>query len=467
MTYIRLLVLSAYIIAIAFSISSISMVFAGVSTLDRCRNSVYACMAFLFAGKLAMQLFLIERAHIANIHCPRRRDDPVWWISMSFVCVSVVALSVWTCLNPVYYMNTTTGRCMKGLPPNVVAPLQAYEVAVNLALTAVFIRILQKSKQRSALSGRRESICNVRAKIESVVGKFKTSITKAKTTSESVVQVTKPPSSSEPGFPRSSSSPAPDEITETKKDLDVEAVAITLPASTRGKNKLRNLAGKSLMGTLAILAWSITNNVIFYVTKGHEVAWLCFVQCNIDFTLSVIVLHWLTSDTKTTDFGSAITEMPSAAARTLAPKRRDTMITASEDDDDDDEADLDSETTTEDEEIEEITNNCKQDEHARKPSSTQGSWRKYSILSIATPAAAAGTAAAAAAKALWIRRASSVALPPGIKFFTAPFAASGSSGDARPGPNVDGDADTEDYHSRRSYSTTISRSSSVSTSSTT
>lgn len=65
-------------------------------------------------------------------------------------------------------------------------------------------------------------------------------------------------------------------------ESDADEVAI-LPASTR-PSRLRNLALKSLIGTLFFLGWTITNSIIFYVMQGREHAWLCYVQCNLDGT---------------------------------------------------------------------------------------------------------------------------------------------------------------------------------------
>lgn len=147
MNYIRLLVLSSYLLAIAFSVCSAGFVLHGIRDFDLCRNAIYVCIGFLFTGKTVTQLFLIERAHVANINYMRRRDDPIWWISMGISGLAVISLTVWTCRNPVYYMSFEDGRCRKGLPPNVVGPIQAYEILLNLVLTVTFVKMLQRSKK--------------------------------------------------------------------------------------------------------------------------------------------------------------------------------------------------------------------------------------------------------------------------------------------------------------------------------
>ncbi|CAC9885648.1 unnamed protein product [Aureobasidium pullulans] len=224
--------------------------------------SIYFCIAFLFVGRLTTQWFLIERAHIANLDYLRRRDDPIWILST--VCVGVFAtfLFVWAFLNPVAYIANSDGRCRKGIPPEVVAPLEIYESITYIMLTGVFVVMLRRTRQ-----------CEL---FPSVPERFTTFSRKLSRFSH----VTRPGSA--------------------KKSADIEEVeidtfssAIILPASTR-PCKLRGLAYKSLIGTILILGWGVINSTIFYVTGGREHVWLCFMQCNMD----ICVLHWLTANPK-------------------------------------------------------------------------------------------------------------------------------------------------------------------------
>lgn len=232
-----------------------------------------------------MQLFLIERAHVANINYLRRRDDPVWWVNMIFSAVAVIALTVWTYLNPVYFMSPEDGRCRNGLPPNVVGPLQAYELVLNTILTINFLRLLKRAKQ-------------VRTKQQAMVGRPLQSFDESK---EEIAPNSVPERSTRPPLgshrttfdsiatqmanfriiPVPSVMTVPGEKMDGAQAVDLESAHIVLPAS-KGQTRLRNLARKSLVGTLLMLCWSLANNIIFYVTKGRENAWVCFIQCNFD-----------------------------------------------------------------------------------------------------------------------------------------------------------------------------------------
>lgn len=154
-------------------------------------------------------------------------------------------------LNPVAYMANNDGRCRKGLPREVVAPLEVYEIVTYIVLTGVFIMILRRTRRTELFP--------------SVPERF---ITFGKALNR-INHVGRPSSS-------------------TNKNADVELVevdttsdVVVLPASTR-PCRIRGLAHKSLIGTFLILGWGVINSTIFYVTGGREHVWLCFTQCNMD-----------------------------------------------------------------------------------------------------------------------------------------------------------------------------------------
>ncbi|KAH0354621.1 hypothetical protein KCU81_g1285, partial [Aureobasidium melanogenum] len=282
-SWIRSLVYASYIVSIAFFITSIAISGVGIQTSGFCRTAIYFCIGFLFTGRLTTQLFLIERAHIANLDYLRRRDDPMWILSTACVGVFATFLLVWAFLNPVAYIANNDGRCRKGIPPAVVAPLEIYEAVTYAVLTGVFIVMLRRTRRTELFP--------------SVPERF---VTFGKTLNRL----------SHIGRPSS-----------VKKGVDAHAVevdsnlsGIVLPASTR-PCKLRGLACKSLIGTILILGWGVINSTIFYVTGGRERVWLCFTQCNMDIFLSVCVLHWLTANPKELERSMrgtrpSITELP-------------------------------------------------------------------------------------------------------------------------------------------------------------
>lgn len=249
-SWIRFLVYASYIVSIAFFITSISISGVGIQTGGFCRTAIYFCIGFLFIGRLTTQLFLIERAHIANLDYLRRRDDPIWILSTACVGIFASFLLIWAFLNPVAYIANNDGRCRKGIPPAVVAPLEIYEVVTYVVLTGVFIMMLRRTRRTELFPPVPERFVTFGKKLNRLS------------------HVARPGS--------------------IKKGVDTHAVefdstasGIVLPASTR-PCKLRGLAYKSLIGTILILGWGVINSTIFYVTGGREYVWLCFTQCNMD-----------------------------------------------------------------------------------------------------------------------------------------------------------------------------------------
>jgi len=265
-SWIRFLVYASYIVSIAFFITAISISGVGIRTNGFCRTAIYFCIGFLFMGRLTTQLFLIERAHVANLDYLRRRDDPIWLLSTASVGFFATFLLIWMFLNPVAYIANSDGRCRKGLPREVVAPLEVYEIVTYIVLTGVFIMILRRTRRTELFP--------------SVPERF---VTFGKALNRL----------SHVGRPGS-----------MRKNNDVELVevdptshGVILPASTR-PCELRGVAYKSLIGTFLILGWGVINSTIFYIFDGREHVWLCFAQCNMDIFLSVCVLHWLTANPK-------------------------------------------------------------------------------------------------------------------------------------------------------------------------
>ena len=159
-------------------------------------------------------------------------------------------LLIWMFLNPVAYMANNDGRCRKGLPREVVAPLEAYEIVTYIVLTGVFIMILRRTRRTELFP--------------SVPERF-TTFGKALNRISHV------------GRPSSTNKTTDVELVEVDTSSDV----VVLPASTR-PCRIRGLAHKSLIGTFLILGWGVINSTIFYVTGGREHVWLCFTQCNMD-----------------------------------------------------------------------------------------------------------------------------------------------------------------------------------------
>jgi hypothetical protein len=167
-------------------------------------------------------------------------------------------LLIWMFLNPVAYMANNDGRCRKGLPREVVAPLEVYEIVTYIVLTAVFIMILRRTRRTELFPSVPERFVTFGKALNRI---------------------------SHIGRPGSSKKIADAELVE----VDSTAIGIVLPASTR-PCRIRGLAHKSLIGTFLILGWGVINSTIFYITGGREHVWLCFTQCNMDSKFSALSL---------------------------------------------------------------------------------------------------------------------------------------------------------------------------------
>ncbi|KAI7829396.1 hypothetical protein BC939DRAFT_500239 [Gamsiella multidivaricata] len=61
------------------------------------------------------------------------------------------------------------------------------------------------------------------------------------------------------------------------------------------KGKLRDVARRTLMGSLVALALSTANVLTLVLFKGQERGLICLASCTVDVTLNAISIHWVTS----------------------------------------------------------------------------------------------------------------------------------------------------------------------------
>ncbi|KAG0262015.1 hypothetical protein BG011_000439 [Mortierella polycephala] len=61
------------------------------------------------------------------------------------------------------------------------------------------------------------------------------------------------------------------------------------------KGKLRNVARRTLLGSLIALLLSSANIFTLVYFNGHERGLICLVSCTVDVTLNAITIHWVTS----------------------------------------------------------------------------------------------------------------------------------------------------------------------------
>ncbi|GJJ75322.1 hypothetical protein EMPS_07680 [Entomortierella parvispora] len=61
------------------------------------------------------------------------------------------------------------------------------------------------------------------------------------------------------------------------------------------KGKLRDVARRTLMGSVIALCLSTANVFTLVLFKGHERGLICLASCTVDVTLNAMTIHWVTS----------------------------------------------------------------------------------------------------------------------------------------------------------------------------
>ncbi|KAF9404231.1 hypothetical protein BGZ94_004282 [Podila epigama] len=70
---------------------------------------------------------------------------------------------------------------------------------------------------------------------------------------------------------------------------------IGLKKASPTKRALREVAKRSLIGSIVALVLSTANIAILVIFEGHQRSMFCLASCSIDVTLNAIAIHWVTS----------------------------------------------------------------------------------------------------------------------------------------------------------------------------
>ncbi|GAB7322850.1 hypothetical protein MBLNU13_g05411t3 [Cladosporium sp. NU13] len=265
-SFIRILVFLIYTFAITF-VATAAILQSGLdlSTLPSCRAAVYICLVFYVGSKVLVQLFLVERAHAVRYRLKRRLQDWMWLVS-----VAIIVLGFGTIAGVAFaYPFADIGddfKCRIGVPRKVTVPLIIYDILINVALTAVFVVLLQPllrfQEQQKA------------------IGMHLADDDDKTQTKTSVPHIH-------------------DRLRSTESDIELTA-STSQPISRidahPSVNSLKILVYKSLAGAVAIMLPTVINLGLLFRWKGQEQGWLCFTLCTLDVTWNVAVLHYLTVD---------------------------------------------------------------------------------------------------------------------------------------------------------------------------
>lgn len=210
-----------YVLAICLISSTGILIFAWDFTNETlCKWAIYVCLIFYLGSKVAMYLFLVERAHL--IRCLPRARDMVFLLGTTIVLLGFGALITLAFLHPDTALSPLDGRCRIGLPPLFITPLLAYDVTINVVLTFLFIFFTRKYTR--FLTWRQSFRMMSSVLPYRPLGRF---------------------------------------------THDQEGM-------------LKLMVAKSLLGNVAVVIPTITNLVILFKLHGFELGWLCFTMCIID-----------------------------------------------------------------------------------------------------------------------------------------------------------------------------------------
>ncbi|KAK5702506.1 hypothetical protein LTR17_022254 [Elasticomyces elasticus] len=157
--FIRLLPYSLYLFGMLFNTAA-ALSINGTFNLGRakdCKGMMYNCLVFFVLTKTSVQLFLIERAHAVRANVRDRLHDWVWLTFVFILVVGFGTIAILGFMAPVGVVDPDDGQCRIGLPRTSLLVLMTYDILISVALTVVFVILLQQRLLVSLLRIRKSS----------------------------------------------------------------------------------------------------------------------------------------------------------------------------------------------------------------------------------------------------------------------------------------------------------------------
>ncbi|KAL5399238.1 hypothetical protein PMIN06_000986 [Paraphaeosphaeria minitans] len=215
-----------------------------LTSSNLCYSAIIICLVFYTTNKLAIYIFLLERARIVRAPFMRRHRDWLWICGMFIICAGFGTVAIIGFIFPVAELSELDGRCRIGLPRKVAFPLMCFDIGLNFLLTGLFIWLL-----RPVLSFHRVNL------MPGVLKKIASRVRSA--TSEASLRNRRP----------------------QMDDLN---------------NIIKILLWKCLIGSTLVMLPTVGNMVTFYVMRGRELGWICLTICTLDVSWGVLIVNWLT-----------------------------------------------------------------------------------------------------------------------------------------------------------------------------
>ncbi|OAG09804.1 uncharacterized protein CC84DRAFT_453686 [Paraphaeosphaeria sporulosa] len=215
-----------------------------LASSNLCYSAIIICLVFYTTNKLAIYIFLLERARIVRAPFMRRHRDWLWISGMIIICAGFGTVAIIGFVFPVSELSRLDGRCRIGLPRKVAFPLMCFDIGLNFLLTGLFIWLL-----RPVLSLHRVNLI--------------------------------------PGL-----------LTKTSHREENASSEVSLRYSRPHMHNLnhiiKNLLWKCLVGSTLVMLPTVGNMVTFYVMRGRELGWICLTICTLDVSWGVLIINWLT-----------------------------------------------------------------------------------------------------------------------------------------------------------------------------
>ena len=318
--FLRTLPLLLFFFGIAFNLSaSLAVNGLDLTTKPACRGAMYICLVFYVGVKVCVQLFLIERAHVVRANSKRRLHDFFWLTGVFVVTVGFGTIAVFAFLGPVAEVDPLDGQCRIGLPRKSTMVLMAYDIFINLAMTAVFLALLRpmfRMRNPTSATAILTPMSSLKPLRPALAIRYPYSgISGGKSTSSSTTSSTEP------------LRPGP------------TTPQVAYPAA----GNLEALVYKSLLGAILMMAATVINLALLFNYHGEEHSWLCFTCClvdgtyhltgtlsirqvrhslsNLPVTWSVAVIHFLTDAARSSDGNLRDSSCPVSCRRCYVRRR--------------------------------------------------------------------------------------------------------------------------------------------------
>ena len=191
-----------------------------------------------------MYIFLIERAHALRAAYVRRTHDWIWVLGIAAISIGFGTIAIVAFVYPSASISTMDGECRIGLPSKVTIPLLAYDITINVALTALFIYLLVPSLRFEFRGPRpRQWACR----------SFRCTVRRQEWSQSH------------------------------EEGLDNNLFSRRYQ-SQETRRTMRWLAWKSVIGAVLVLLPTVGNLGFLYYVRGTELGWLCITLCTLDST---------------------------------------------------------------------------------------------------------------------------------------------------------------------------------------